>query len=101
MPPTTSKPIEITLPSGIFAKIRPAKFLDSLSAGVAAAREEAAMKERCDPDAGVNLFVPALIARVVCFDDEQWTIQQVLELDSRDSTALFNALGPYLSGPVR
>jgi hypothetical protein len=108
-PKQTTKPIEITLPSGIFATIRPGRFLDTVAARF--------QSESCDPvlveeivgsnnpeemkEARGQLYVAALMAQLCRFDDQKWTLREVLQMDARDSGALINAMGPFLTGPVR
>lgn len=100
--PATRTPIEITLPSGIFARIRPVQFIDGL---IASARSNELEKVIAgtpgDSRAGVPMYVAALIAQVVLFDDQVYSIQQVLDLDSRDAGPVCDALLPYMKGPMR
>lgn len=97
----TGGPIEITLPSGIFARIRPVKFLDNLVAGTQAREIEVAHAKDANELRGAPMFAVVLIARCVIFDDRQFTVEQVLDLDSRDTNKLCEALLPYLTGPIR
>ena len=46
------------------------------------------------------LLAARLISRVTLFDGERWTLEQVLQLDARDSSELNDRLSPYLSGPI-
>jgi hypothetical protein len=99
---TTSKPIEVTLPSGIFAHIRPMRFLDRLQADFDAKMKEIEFaKAKDDERAGVPMFVAALISRTCTFDDVRYTVEQVLEMDCRDADAVCEALIPYMKGPIR
>lgn len=97
-----SNAIEIALPSGLFARIRPVRFVDGLIANQRARDAETVYAAAPGDDrAGIPLYVAALIARCVLFDDAAFTIEQVLDLDARDSGALLNAMGPFLTGPIR
>jgi hypothetical protein len=101
----STQPIEVALPSGVFARIRPARFIDKLLASVdqekllAEIEREGTGDER-DLGKG-NAWVVCIIARMVIFDDKRLTPREVLLLDSRDSDALLNYMLPYLNGPVR
>lgn len=100
-PKQNTQPIEVTLPSGIFARIRPASFLDSLFANRDSNRvAEMVSKTMKEDTEGMGFFAAAIIARIVQFDEERWTVEQVLDLDARDSAELLKKLGPYLTGPI-
>jgi hypothetical protein len=94
-------PIEITLPSGTFARIRPATFLDRLASireGDAAAKVYAAAGDERED---VQLSMASIVSRIVLFDDRRLSIEEVLALDIRDADALVTAMGSFVHGPFR
>lgn len=102
MKPTrqNTQPIEVTLPSGVFARIRPPSFLDSLFADRDDKRVTAALSKAGEDTEGVSVYLAALIARCTLFDDERKTAQEVLGMDGRDVMALVGHFAPFVSGPV-
>jgi hypothetical protein len=88
---------EITLPSGIFAKIERVSFLNKL-------RANAQAHDYVKANAEVPFFaayVASIIAETTLFDGERFTISQVLDLDGRDGEALAELLASYTTGPIR
>lgn len=97
----TSQVIEIALPSGIFARIRPLTMLDRMIADLNGKSAESVFaKTAGDERAGLPMMIPALIARCVLFDDKTFTIEEVLAMDARDTEVLCCAMLPYLKGPI-
>jgi hypothetical protein len=97
-------PIEITLPSGGFARIRPSRLFDTLIATVVSKDPEVVQAIETEFEASLpqaDLWLAALLSRVVTIDEKKLTIQDVLSLDARDSSAICAKTGPMLTGPVR
>lgn len=95
--------VEIPLPSGIFARMRPINFLDRLSVYTAVSEGiPAKIRDECGSEKSANtIYTLALLtARAVTFDGERRDWEYVLDLDGRDAEALWTKLGPLLNGPV-
>lgn len=93
---TSTATIEIALPTGVFARIERVTFIDWMLSQAAGARLEAEYKNTHHEREGLEMLVPCLIARCVRFDDERWTVGQVLNMDKRDADALVMKLVPYV-----
>jgi hypothetical protein len=106
-PKQTTKPIEVTLPTGLFCAIRPGTLADKLGAhfDCRSADALAAVAEQVpDADADTHakaLWIACIISRLCLFDGERWSPARVLAMDSRDSDAVLDHVMPYLAGPVR
>lgn len=95
--------IEIPLPSGVFARIRPLTFLDRLRVHLAVADGVPPMiAETVDSekDARAVYVLAMLTSFAVTFDGERKSWDWVLGIDGRDAEALWAKLGPMLNGPV-
>lgn len=90
------KAVEVVLPSGIFAAIRPPTFLDRLTAHAHAPNVAKAKGE----DEGV-IFLALIFQRCCTFDGERWPLERILELDGRDGMALIEAANPLMLGPIK
>lgn len=95
--------IEVALPSGCFAKIRPIMAIDIwVSLAVPPATEKALLgDDAIDPGSPVQMLLPTLISRVVTFDGQKLTPSEVCRLDARDSSELADLLMPYMRGPIK
>jgi hypothetical protein len=99
--------IEITLPSGRFARIRPPKFVDSLIADMISKGPKSAqlceeLSKRYEGEINAkDLYVVGLITRLVTIDDEPLGLLAALELDARESNAILNAMLPFMTGPMK
>jgi hypothetical protein len=101
-----TQPIEVTLPSGVFVRIRPVSYFD---AGIALATSgflaDRVLAEATDEDersaidamrGGVHFFMATLASRLCLFDDERRTPRQVLDMDCRDTSKLSEFITPFI-----
>jgi hypothetical protein len=101
-----TQPIEVTLPSGTFVRIRPASYFDAGIALAATGRLAEILMAITEDDAereniramqgGVHFFMATLASRICLFDDERRTPRQVLDMDCRDTNALSGFITPFI-----
>jgi hypothetical protein len=83
--------IEVPLPSGIFCKIRPVRFIDKLIAYHA---------KMPDLEPG-TIFTLVLMSRCCTFDGEVWTVEQIADMEPQDGDTVSGHLLKYMSGPIQ
>lgn len=82
--------VEVVLPSGAFARIRPLRLWDR----IVVAREVLASGQ---PDE----FVYRLVARMLTVDEKPVTFEELAQLDLRDYQAVEAAAAKFMTGPVQ
>jgi hypothetical protein len=102
---SNTTPREVTLPSGIFVKIRPGNFLDlgiALGKSAVMGKDFAEMGVRDKDDdlkyaaGSIQVLTACLAARLCTFDDARWTADKILQLDIRDAMALSALIDQYI-----
>lgn len=81
--------IELLLPSGKFARVRPIKVRDYL----AVRRELKGLADDAD-------IVVCYLVRIATIDDESLTYDQWLEMDMHDFSKVKQSIGAVINGPI-
>lgn len=102
MPKDETPIAEVTAPSGVFVTVYRQTFLRSLQVE-SVVRNPALWAEVPNSDLvdEMGRRMAAMLFVLARFDGERLTLQQLLDMDSRDTSAAFEAIAKHNYGPVK